>query len=176
MDKAELRKEIRKRYKLSSPEDRSRWSEEVCARLHEMEAVIKANTIMAFYPLPDEADIRPLLHRLYNEGKRILLPEVLDSNSLAIRLFNPDAEMLSGTLGTKVPDTENFKDTSCIDVVLVPGMAFDRTGHRLGRGKGYYDRFLSTLPAATMKIAVYLPYQIVGHVPSEEHDIIMDYV
>lgn len=176
MNKVELREEIRKKYKRSSPEERRLWSEQVCNRIYGMELVIKAKNIMAFYPLPDEVDIRPLLHRLHNEGKKILLPEVIDENRLAIRVFSPDADLLSGTLGTKVPDTEVFTDISDIDVVLVPGMAFDKAGHRLGRGKGYYDRFLATLPEKAMKIAVCLPYQIVEHVPSEEHDIIMDYV
>lgn len=176
MDKSTLRKEIKRRFKESSEDNRVRWSKELCKRLYGMEPLKAARVVMAFYPLPDEADICPLLKHLYDDGKTILLPEVTGDTTMVLRRYSPDAEMISGSLGTQVPDTEIFTDIDLIDAVLVPGVAFDKQGHRMGRGKGYYDRFLAGLPMTSIKIGVCFPYQIVEHVPTEEHDIVMDYV
>lgn len=176
MDKSELRKEIKRRFKESSIDNRKLWSTELCEYLHNMDHVKSSQVVMAFYPLPDEADIRPLLKRLYDEGKTVLLPEVTGETVMILRRYSPTATMISGSLGTQIPDTELFTDYSQIDVILVPGVAFDKQGHRLGRGKGYYDRFLANLPKTSIKIAVCFPYQIVEHVPTEGHDFVMDYV
>ena len=70
---------------------------------------------------------------------------------------------------------EQFTDYDKIDLALVPGMAFDAAGHRLGRGKGYYDRFLGEHPHI-YKIGVCFPFQRVAEVPSEAHDVVMDEV
>lgn len=176
MDKTELRKEIKRRYKESSVEERSVWSEEVCKHLYEMKPVKDSGVIMAFYPLPDEVDIRPLLKQLHNDGKTVLLPEVTGESTMVLRRYLPEAEMVNGSLGTQVPATDLFTDYELIDTILVPGVAFDKQGHRMGRGKGYYDRFLANLPNGSVKIGVCLPYQIVEFVPTEEHDFVMDYV
>lgn len=176
MDKSELRKEIKRRFKESSPDDRCKWSEELCQRLLGMEALQKAHVVMGFYSLPDEADIRPLLEHLAKDGKTVLLPEVTGETTMILRRYSPDAEMVSGSLGTKVPSTDIFSDYDKIDTILVPGVAFDKEGHRMGRGKGYYDRFLALLPTSSIKIGVCFPYQIVELVPFEEHDFVMDYV
>lgn len=73
------------------------------------------------------------------------------------------------------PTGELFTDYDLIDVAIVPGMAFDREGHRLGRGKGYYDRFLAQLPHI-YKIGICFPFQLVDKVPADVHDILMDEV
>ena len=176
MDKGELRQEMRRRYKASSAEERALWSAALCQRVEAMEIVSKAHVVMAFYPLPDEADIRPLLKRLFDKGKTVVLPVVNDAETMSLRLYHPEATMKAALLGTKEPETESYRDYEQIDVALVPGMAFDKEGHRLGRGKGYYDRFLRQLTGNTKTVAIALPYQIVEHVPTEEHDIRIDYV
>ena len=131
---------------------------------------------MAFCPLSDEVDIMPLLDALHNRGVTIVVPEVVSDTDMQLRLYTPDSATKKGMLGTTVPDTAIFTDYAQIDAVLVPGVAFDTDGHRLGRGKGYYDRFLKMLATGTRKIAACYPYQLVEHVPTEEHDITMDYV
>ena len=72
------------------------------------------------------------------------------------------------------PTGEPFTDYEQIDIVLVPGMAFDAAGHRLGRGRGYYDRFL--IQTACRKIGVCFPFQRVAEVPTDDHDVMMDEV
>lgn len=176
MSKAELRKEIRRRFSETTAEERLSWSEEVCNDLFDNEALVDASTVMAFYPLPDEVNILPLLDELVEIGVRVLLPEVVSDTEMVLRSYSPEATMLDGGFGTKVSDTTVFTDYEQIDTILVPGVAFDNEGHRLGRGKGYYDRFLAQIPESAVKVAVCFPYQIVEQVPAEEHDILMDYV
>lgn len=176
MDKQALRREMKRRFAESDPNDRSRWSDDLCMRLYRMRELSGSNVVMAFHPLSDEVDIRPLLKRLHDDGKIILLPEVTGESTMILRQYAPEAEMLKGALGTQVPNTGIYTEYSNIEVVLVPGVAFDKEGHRMGRGKGYYDRFLSMIPEESVKIGVCFPYQIVECVPTEEHDFVMDYV
>ena len=107
------------------------------------------STFLTYWPLPDEVDIRPLIDQL--------------------------VDLQEGAFHILEPVGEPFTDYDQIDVALVPGMAFDAAGHRLGRGKGYYDRFLAAHPHLH-KIGVCFPFQRVAEVPSEAHDIIMDEV
>lgn len=83
--------------------------------------------------------------------------------------------MTRGAFGIMEPSGELFTDYSRITLAVVPGMAFDSHGHRLGRGKGYYDRFLPLLPQA-YKIGVCFPFQLVDDVPIEPTDVVMDEV
>ena len=74
------------------------------------------------------------------------------------------------------PSGGNFTDYAAIDLAIIPGMAFGSKGHRLGRGKGYYDRLLSQLTPKTIKIGLCFPWQRVDYVPTDENDVSMDYV
>jgi 5,10-methenyltetrahydrofolate synthetase len=136
--------------------------------------------VMAYWPLPDEVDIRPLLMQLVTEGKMVLLPKVLDSETMELRRFTSTADLAEGPLHILEPVGKAFTDYEKIDIVLAPGMAFDAAGHRLGRGKGYYDRFLSTHfstlapKSLPLLVGVCFPFQRVPQVPSEPHDICMD--
>lgn len=176
ISKSELRKEIRRRFSETTAEERKQWSDDICSDLFDNEALVDSSTVMAFYPLADEVDILPLLDELVEIGVQVLLPEVVNDEDMVLRTYSPNSKLIEGTLGTKVSDTAVFNEYEEIDTVLVPGMAFDNDGHRLGRGKGYYDRFLRKFPEDTVKIAVCFPYQIVDQVPTEDHDILMDYV
>jgi 5-formyltetrahydrofolate cyclo-ligase len=90
--------------------------------------------------------------------------------------LGPDSLLPSEPYGILEPTTPELSIINCqLSIVIVPGMAFDKQGHRLGRGKGYYDRFLSRVPNI-YKIGVCFPFQLVESVPSEETDILMDEV
>jgi 5-formyltetrahydrofolate cyclo-ligase len=150
-------------------------------------------TLLAYWPLPDEVDIRPLLDRLLQEGKTILLPKVVDGDRMELRRYTSAADLVEGSFHIMEPIGEPFTDYSHIDVAIIPGMAFDAAGHRLGRGKGYYDRFLATYFAprtshlatdlsplssllSPLKIGVCFPFQRVAEVPVEDHDVSVDMV
>ena len=104
--------------------------------------------------------------------KQLLLPVVV-GEELELRLFQNMNELKIGSFGIAEPTGPLFTDYTKIDFVAVPGMAFDRNGHRLGRGKGYYDRLLPRLTNA-YKAGICFPYQVVDEVPVEPTDITMD--
>ena len=83
--------------------------------------------------------------------------------------------MERGAFGILEPTGEVFSDYDNVDAAIIPGMAFDGHGNRLGRGKGYYDRLLPRLTKA-YKIGVCFPFQYFDEIPSEEHDVVMDCV
>ena len=131
-------------------------------------------TVMAYWPLKDEVDIRPLVDSLAAEGKTVLLPKVTSDETMELRRYMSMADLQEGAFHILEPTGEPFTDYEQIDIVLVPGMAFDAAGHRLGRGRGYYDRFL--IQTACRKIGVCFPFQRVAEVPVDAHDVVMDEV
>ena len=156
----------------------TQWSKETVERLKSR--LGESRVVMAYWPLPDEVDIRPLIDWLIVEGKTVLLPKVVDDETMELRRYTSLAELAEGAFHILEPVGEAFTDYETIDVALVPGMAFDAAGHRLGRGKGYYDRFLSShlVPRASHLapriIGVCFPFQRVPLVPISPHDVSMD--
>ena len=138
-------------------------------------------TVMAYWPLPDEVDIRPLINALVAQGTTVLLPKVVDDEHMELRRYASQNDLTEGAFHIMEPTGAPFADYDKIDVALIPGMAFDAAGHRLGRGKGYYDRFLVSLRPSSLipqpsplLIGVCFPFQRVAEVPTEEHDICVD--
>jgi len=131
---------------------------------------LSPQTIMAYWPLPDEVDIRPLIDALVQRGKTVLLPKVLDDEHMELRRYTSPFDLTEGAFHIMEPIGAPFVDYDQIDVALVPGVAFDAAGHRLGRGKGYYDRFLHDHPYLHT-IGVCFPFQRVAEVPTDEHDV-----
>lgn len=174
MMKSDLRKKIRILKHTFSAELLSAFSENVCSRLLSDAIIAEANTILAYWPLPDEVDICPVIESLLKKNKRILLPEVISDSEMILREHKSNSDLKTGAFDILEPTGNIFTDYSLIDVILVPGMAFDMKGNRLGRGKGYYDRFLAkvqetcgTLPHL---IGVCFPFQIVEEVPTDKYD------
>ena len=135
----------------------------------------EARIVLLYSALPDEVPALPLLNRLTTEGKTVLLPRVVSDTDMELRRYTGPNDLEPGAFGIMEPTGELFTDYDLIDVAVVPGMAFDREGHRLGRGKGYYDRFLAQLPHI-YKIGICFPFQLVDKVPADAHDMLMDEV
>ena len=176
IQKKELRKEIRER-KRDIPVERLRdMSRSVCKRLLEEERLRDASTVMMYYPLADEVDVTPVIERLWEEGKTVVLPKVTGETTMVLHRYAGKGDLKVGAFGILEPCGEVFDDYEAIDVAVIPGMAFDSVCHRLGRGKGYYDRFLPLLHARVYKIGVCFPFQLLDEIPTDEHDIAMDAV
>ena len=175
MNKNALRQVVREQKRQFSGEQLRELSLSICQTLLSHSAIKQANTILLYASLPDEVQTNTLLATLLKQKKRILLPVVVDETSLELREYKGKEELETGAFGIEEPKGKAFTAYSVIDVVVVPGMAFDSYGNRLGRGKGYYDRLLSLLPHA-YKIGIAFPFQIFTSIPVTPHDIIMNEV
>ena len=172
MTKQELRKMIRQRKQQHSVDESSAFIN----RLKDNSHFLHAHTLLLYSALPDEVPTQTLIDELVAQGKTVLLPRVVSDTDMELRRYSGPADLQQGAFGIMEPTGELFTDYAAIDVAIIPGMAFDDEGHRLGRGKGYYDRFLAKLSPSTYKIGLCFSWQLVDHVPTDEHDIPMDEV
>ncbi len=165
-----MRKLIRSRKGEYSDDDFRRMSEDICRKVRNDNAWSAASTILLYHPLSDEVDTRPLITEAA-VCKRVLLPAV-DGDSLSLRIYEGKNSLAKGAFGIMEPTGAPFPVDRYneIDLAVIPGMAFDRNGHRLGRGKGYYDRLIPLLPHAFL-MGVCFPFQLLCDVPSEPHDM-----
>lgn len=171
MTKRELRQFIRQQRLLHSVDEGAA----VISRLQQHPRIAEGQTILFYCALPDEVPTMNLMEWLMAQGKHVLLPRVISDTDMELRRYTGPTDLEKGAFGILEPVGETFTDYAAIDVAVVPGMAFDREGHRLGRGKGYYDRFLSRIPYV-YKIGVCFPWQMVDSVPTDGYDMRMDEV
>lgn len=130
-----------------------------------------ARTVLLYHALPDEPDLGLLLGKALSLNKQVLLPVVV-GDDLVLKYYKGKECLAEGAFHILEPVGETFPRERYgeIDLALIPGMAFDRDGHRLGRGRGYYDRLLPRLSRA-YTLGICFPFQLVDHVPSLSHDI-----
>src|SRR5579862_2932379 len=167
--KTALRQQIRAALGKISLAMRTVESLELCNRLEPQ--LQSAHTILFFAPLPDELDVWPLLEKLLPAKKICALPAFdPDTQSYSSRrVKNLETDIFTGKFGISEPLLECEEiPLDKFDLVLVPGMAFDLNGNRLGRGRGFYDRILSA--ASGVKCGVAYDFQIVEKIPVEPHD------
>lgn len=174
MTKAELRQAIRQSKRQFTQEELGELSLAVIALLESNEHFQKAKTILAYHSLPDEVFTHDFIKK-HSKTKTILLPKVIGDGEMEIRRYRGESDLRQGAYGIMEPCGELFTDYDQIDLAIIPGMAFDREGNRLGRGKGYYDRFLARV-RNIYKVGICFPFQLIEEVPTEGNDIPMDEV
>ena len=130
------------------------------------------NVFMLYYPHRKEVDTKPIVDYLQKHSKIILLPKVKNFDLLPIRIYSLD-DLYVGYAGIREPKGKVYDGK--IDVVIVPGVAYDKYGYRLGYGKGYYDRFLPKVDPV-IKIGLAFDFQILDKLPHDPHDVKMDYI
>lgn len=173
----ELLRKVMREAKRQHKEQLPAMSESVVERLKSilLPYTPHCSTILAYWPLADEVDIRPLLDELLDKGNVFVLPKVIGDDTMELRRFTSRDDLQEGAFHIMEPVGEPFIDYDKLDVALIPGMAFDAAGHRLGRGRGYYDRFLAAHPDLHT-IGVCFPFQRVPKVPFEDYDIAVETV
>ncbi len=173
--KAELRSQIRAALGNISPAVRAVESIELCDRLETQ--LHSAHTILFFAPLADELDVWPLLEKFLAAGKSCALP-AFDPTARAYsvrRIQIPATDIVIGKFGVREPAPDCGEIAlEKLDVSLVPGMAFDLHGNRLGRGQGFYDRLLANIGG--VKCGVCHDFQLREKIPTEPHDARVDFV
>ena len=127
---------------------------------------VKAQSVLLFHSLPDEVDTHTLID-CYARSKQIILPSVC-GDDLQLHVYHPDLPTAKGPFGIVESQGTLVTDYTHIDLAIIPGVAFDRQGNRLGRGRGYYDRLLPHLSCPL--IGLCHPFQIVTAIPTEPHD------
>lgn len=134
----------------------------------------RAATVLLTLPFGSEWDTRPLVLAALERGKTVALPRVAAATRALdlCSVTNPDHDVLPGYRGIPEPQAHCARiDPQAIDWVLVPGIAFDEQGHRLGYGGGYYDRLLPMLRADSSRVAGAFELQVVARVPAAAHDL-----
>jgi 5-formyltetrahydrofolate cyclo-ligase len=179
--KAELRRRVLAERDALDPALRARLSAAIVERVAACRPVRQARTVLAYAPFGSEADIWPLLRAALAEGRALLLPRVdRPARRLVVhRVTDLGTDLVPGTWGIlePVPARCPAVAAASADVVLVPGVAFDRRGGRLGYGGGYYDRLLAAWPRATPPlVAPAFELQVVEAVPSRPGDRRVDRV
>lgn len=171
--KTEIRQLIRQRKQAFTPSQLSQWSEKAMAELLVNPLIEQATVVVAYHSLPDEVDTHGLLSLLLERGKQVYLPSVDADHQLSLHRYHGEAHLTTGAFHIKEAQGELLEHFDSVDVVLVPGVAFDSDGHRLGRGGGYYDRLLPHLKHAK-KIGLCFDFQLLSFVPTTSHDVNMD--
>lgn len=173
--KAILRKEIKKCKRQFTEQQLSELSFAVIMRLLANSRLKDAETVLLYYSLPDEVDTHTLVDALLASKKRVLLPRVTGEGTMELRLYNGPQSLARGAYNIMEPIGAVFDDYDAIDLAVIPGVAFDHEGNRMGRGKGYYDRLLPHLTKA-YKIGICFDFQLVDGIECEAHDVKMDEV
>lgn len=152
-------------------------SQKILELLRDCEQYRQAETIMLYLSMPDEPQTDEIIQLAWSQGKKVCVPHLTDKFGImeAASIHSLD-DLVIGRLGLRLPDPSRLSivDPKSIDYILVPGVAFDRNGQRLGMGAGYYDRFLSRTQAKLTGMA--WSFQVVSQVPVAEHDIVLDYL
>lgn len=173
--KGELRRRMRARLARLAASARRSASRRIVSRLCRLDPLKRARSILFFWPKRDEPDVRPAIRWALERGKLVLLPRLSGPRMTAVRVRNLRTDLEPGPFGLRMPRRGLPAHRTSPDVVLVPGLAFDRRKHRLGRGRAYFDRFLAR-HRRCVKVGVAFSFQIVPRLPVAPHDICMDLI
>jgi 5-formyltetrahydrofolate cyclo-ligase len=163
--KQRMRELLIQKRRMMSAEERTAQSALILSQLEKMTVFQEAKTVLLYYPKNNEVDVLPLFKR-YKRDKVLLLP-VTHRRGMTANPYEGNDKMHRGKVGIPEPTTPPYEGE--IDLIIVPAVAFDKQGNRLGRGGGYYDRFLKKQSHATF-IGVGYDFQLVDEVPVRKHD------
>ncbi|MCK9418141.1 MAG: 5-formyltetrahydrofolate cyclo-ligase [Nitrospirae bacterium] len=168
-----MKKEIRKKVLAArdslSPEKRTAKSREIEERLFSLSEFKSARIVLFFASFRSEVDTGPMIRRALTFGKRVVLPKVEGTELALYEIADWDHDVSPGAWGIPEPHENRPVRLDELDLILVPGAAFDGRGNRLGYGAGFYDKLLSSFTKTTVALA--FEAQIVPQVPAEEHDM-----
>lgn len=172
MKKDEIRTRMRARKTLLDDGERRTAASDVFGMLERLAAFMMADRVLMYHSLPDELSTHDFLDKWHGR-KHMYLPRV-NGVDLDILPYERTRTHL-GAFRIEEPDGDDLTDVADIDLIVVPAVAYDRAGRRVGRGKGYYDRLLATARAVTVGVAY--DFQLLDDdIETEEHDVSVDYV
>jgi len=182
-ERDELRQRMRERRMALPPAKRIAAARGVGEQLETLPEFLTDLRIGAYWAVRGELPLSHALPALYRRGQIVFLPVLADDERLRFAPWLPGQELAANRFGIPEPEQNvaNAVDPHALDVVLVPLLAFDRRGHRLGSGGGWYDRsfaFLQALPrpAHTVLVGIGYAFQEVPMLPIETHDVRLDFI
>lgn len=168
MDKKELRSHIKALKRQHTKVSLIEQSSLILNKLESHKDFIEAKTVMLYSSLPDEVQTIEFIEK-WRHKKRIILPTVVGDDIIPVELTD-DTDFAIGDFNILEPQNKPYNGS--YDLIIVPGVAFDKYGNRIGRGKGYYDRFLSK-HMDIKRIGICFDFQLIERVPTEDNDIRM---
>jgi len=182
MTKSELREIIKQKGDafFSNPHNRHDSSFDICKKICASPEFKNAGTVFAFMPMDDEINIGGVILECFLNNKKVAVPKITDENGeMEFFWISPEEAMNKGAFDIYEPaggTPVNMNFISSKSLLLVPGRAFTADGKRLGRGKGFYDRFMSKYGKKFAKLGICFEYQMVDDIPVSENDIPVDQV
>ena len=170
MDKKELRRLIAQEKRNYSVAQKTEWSSSLFQKLEDHPLFLQSHTLLLYHSLPDEVLTHEFIKR-WHPYKCIVLP-LVKGDELEFRYYEGEDSLQIGAFGIEEPTGSLVENLHEIELSIIPGVAFDCSGNRLGRGKGYYDRALTKLQS--YRIGVCFQLQLLPHIPVEATDLPMD--
>lgn len=171
--KTALRGRLRQLLSTMSQADRHAKSLAACSLLCQSPEFAAARIVMLYLSMPHELDTSPLALRCWQQGKTVLVPKVSweQKRMLAVEITSLNDDMTTNSLGVREPVAGKPVPVNLIDLVIVPGLGFTPDGHRIGRGMGFYDRFLAQKEFLGLSCGLAFEEQIVDEMPVLDHDM-----
>ncbi len=176
--KQAIREQMKSRRRALSSQSIQQRSQLVHAVVLAWDPYVEAGSVMFYMAFGGEVLTAPLMRQASAAGKTVAAPRVqIVGRRLNAHVVSEPDEMCPGAFGIPAPpETAPVLPPDSIDLVVVPALAFDRRGHRLGFGGGYYDRFLAHLPERTVTLGLAFDFQLLDALPVGDHDQPLDYV
>ncbi len=173
-EKADAREQARALRAAITSEERILLSAAIAGRLTALPELLDARLVAGYLATAEEADPAPALRTLVERGAVIAYPRVAGPGALTLHVVRSERDLEEWRFGIRQPKvTSPSVDPGDVDVIIVPGVAFDPEGHRLGYGGGYYDRLLPKAPSA-FRVGIAFESQLFADLPHEAHDTTVD--
>jgi 5-formyltetrahydrofolate cyclo-ligase len=178
MDKSTLRQEIKKRLVQMNRDDRVLKSKQICQQIIASDTYRQASVVMAFLSLPHEVDTTPVILNAWQQGKTVVVPKVSweQRHMIPVELTSLETGLTTEKMGLRTPANGIPVPFDEIDLVVTPGLGFDRQGNRLGRGGAFYDKFFSNHKITAARWGVAFREQLCDAIPHEANDVPIDAV
>lgn len=178
MNKVEIRQNIIKKRNEIGLKDKLIRDDMIKDKLLNSDFYKQSNNIFIYVSCGSEVDTKSIIKIAMKEGKRIFVPRIIkETKEMKAIEIESLYELERNTYGILEPkNSSNVIDKNEIDIIIVPGIAFDYVGNRIGYGGGYYDRYLNEIALKRNKIALVYDFQLIDRLESEQHDVSVDYI
>lgn len=174
LSKSKLRSSMKSRLAALTPQEYRDLNQSLYSKFLQFKILDNTNNIMIYYSVRNEVDTVAIIGYLLEARKKVALPVCTPERDLQVAVINDLNQLQPAPFGLMEPKpSAALLGPEKIELIIIPGVAFDEKGNRLGHGKGYYDRFLSKTPNK-FKLGLAYDFQLVPEIPTEEHDVKMN--